>query len=86
MLPTKFRFIWLGGFKGEDFKKQANQEQELPVSAMFVNGSGQNEQSLQRTLHTEGTQSFFYISHYSVTEINPFHDGSVAENTTEQAN
>ena len=25
---------------------------------------------------------FFYISHYSVTEINPFHDGSVAENTT----
>jgi hypothetical protein len=29
---------------------------------------------------------FFYISHYSVTEINPFHDGSVAENTTEQGN
>ena len=27
---------------------------------------------------------FFNISHYSVTEINPFHDGSVAENTTEQ--
>ena len=27
---------------------------------------------------------FFYISHYSVTEINPFHDGSVVENTTEQ--
>ena len=25
---------------------------------------------------------FFYISHYSVTEINPFHD----ENTTEQVN
>jgi hypothetical protein len=29
---------------------------------------------------------FFYISHYSVTEINPFHDGPVAENTTEQVN
>jgi hypothetical protein len=29
---------------------------------------------------------FFYISHYSVTEINPFHDGAVAENTTEQVN
>jgi len=29
---------------------------------------------------------FFYISHYSAAEINPFHDGSVAENTTEQVN
>jgi hypothetical protein len=29
---------------------------------------------------------FIYISHYSVTEINPFHGGSVAENTTEQVN
>jgi hypothetical protein len=26
--------------------KSANQKQELPVAAMFVNGSGQNEQSL----------------------------------------
>ena len=50
MLPTKFRFIWLSGFR-EDFKKQTNQKQELPVVAMFVNGSGQNEQSLQRTYH-----------------------------------
>jgi hypothetical protein len=36
MLPTKFQFIWPSGFRGEDFKK----------SAMFVNESGQNEQSL----------------------------------------
>ena len=49
MLPTKFRFIWLSGFTGEDFLKQTNQKQELPVAAMFFNGSGQNEQSLQRT-------------------------------------
>jgi hypothetical protein len=28
------------------FKKKANQKQELPVAAMFVNGSRQNEQSL----------------------------------------
>ena len=28
--------------RGEDFKKSANQEQELPVVAMFANGSGQN--------------------------------------------
>jgi hypothetical protein len=27
-------------------KKSANQKQELPVAAMFVNGSGQNEQML----------------------------------------
>jgi hypothetical protein len=31
---------------GEDFKKSANQKQELPVVAMFVNGSEQNEQYL----------------------------------------
>jgi hypothetical protein len=28
------------------FLKSANQKQELPVAAMFVNGSGQNEQHL----------------------------------------
>jgi hypothetical protein len=32
--------------RGEDLKKYANQKQELPVVAMFVNGLGQNEQSL----------------------------------------
>jgi hypothetical protein len=35
----KFRFIWPSGFRGEDFKKSANQKQELPVAAMFGNGS-----------------------------------------------
>jgi hypothetical protein len=43
MLPTKFRFIWPSGFRGEDFFTSANQKQELPMAAMFVNGSGQNE-------------------------------------------
>jgi hypothetical protein len=38
-------------FQGEDLKKSANQKQELPMAAMFVNGSGQNEQSLERTFH-----------------------------------
>jgi hypothetical protein len=28
-----------------------NQKQELPVAAMFVRGSGQNEHSIQRTIH-----------------------------------
>jgi hypothetical protein len=41
MLPTKFRFIWLSSFRGEDFKISANQKKELPVAAMFVNGSEQ---------------------------------------------
>ena len=31
------------------FKKSANQKKELPMVAMFVNGSGQNEQSLETT-------------------------------------
>jgi hypothetical protein len=39
MLPTKFWFIWPSGFRGEDFFKSSNQKQELPVAAMFVNGS-----------------------------------------------
>jgi hypothetical protein len=51
MLPTKFWFIWPSGFRGEEFNKSANQKQESPVAAMFVNGSGRNEQSLQRTFH-----------------------------------
>jgi hypothetical protein len=42
MLPTEFRFIWPSGFRGEDLKKSVNQKQELPMVAMFVNGSGQN--------------------------------------------
>jgi hypothetical protein len=46
MLPTKFRFIWPSDFRGEDLKKSANEKQELPMAAMFVTGSGQNEPSL----------------------------------------
>ena len=33
------------------FQKSTNHKQEWPVEAMFVNESGQNEQSLQRTFH-----------------------------------
>ena len=50
MLPAMFRLIWLSCFRG-DLKKLANQKQELPVAAMFANGSEQNEQSQQRTFH-----------------------------------
>jgi hypothetical protein len=46
MLPTKFWFIWQSGFREEDFFKSANQKQELPMAAMFVNELKLNEQSL----------------------------------------
>jgi hypothetical protein len=36
MHPTKYRYIWQSSFR-EDFKKWANQKQELPVAAIFVN-------------------------------------------------
>jgi hypothetical protein len=35
------------------FQKSTNQKQELPVVAMFVNGLGQNVQSLERTFYPE---------------------------------
>jgi hypothetical protein len=38
MLPTKFRFIWQSGFRG-DFLEINQSEQDLSVVAMFVNGS-----------------------------------------------
>jgi hypothetical protein len=40
-----------------------NQKQELPVAAMFVNGWGQNEQSLQRTFHRCFLPSFGSFGH-----------------------
>ena len=33
------------------FQKLSNQKQQLPIAAMFVNGSKLNEQSLQMTFH-----------------------------------
>jgi hypothetical protein len=50
MLPTKFRFIWASDFRGEDLKKSANQKQELPVAAMFVNGLVKNFSSVKRKI------------------------------------
>jgi hypothetical protein len=56
--PAKFRFIWPSGFRGEDFLKSANRKQELPMVTMFVDGLGQNEQSLERTFHRRFLPSF----------------------------
>ena len=58
MLPTKFQFIWSNGFRGEESKKSTNQKQASSVAAMFVNGSGRNEHSLQRTFHRYFLPSF----------------------------
>jgi hypothetical protein len=46
--PPNFCSFWHCSFR-EDFWKLANLKQELPVAAMFVNGSKRNEQSLLRT-------------------------------------
>jgi hypothetical protein len=61
MLPTKVWFIWPNSFREEDFLKLANQKQELPMVAMFVNGSGQNEQLLERTFHRCFLSSFSWF-------------------------
>ena len=58
MHPTKFRFIWPSSFRGKDFQKSTNQKQELHVAAMFVNESGRNEHSLQKTFQGCSLPSF----------------------------
>jgi hypothetical protein len=58
MFPTKFRFIWQSGFRGEDFKTIGQSETRIVFVAMFVNGSGQNVLSLERTLHRSFLPSF----------------------------
>jgi hypothetical protein len=49
MLPTKFRIIWLSGFRGEHFHKSTKQKQILHVAALFINGSGQLSNLYRRT-------------------------------------
>ena len=51
MIPTKFRFIWLSGFRGEDFLEINQSETRMVCGSHVVNGSGRNEQSLQRIFH-----------------------------------
>jgi hypothetical protein len=51
MLPTNFDTFGQGVSEEKIFKKLANQKQELPVAAMFINGLGRNDQSVYRTFH-----------------------------------
>jgi hypothetical protein len=46
MLSTKFQFICESGFRGEDFLEINQSETRIACGSMFVNGLGQNEQSL----------------------------------------
>ena len=75
MLPTKFRFIWPDGFRGEDFQKLIQQKQELLVAAMFVNRSGLNQQSLWRTFHKCVLPSFGLFGQV-VSEVKIFRNRS----------
>jgi hypothetical protein len=51
MHPTKFRFIWQSGFR-EDFLEINQSETRIVCGGhVFVDGSGQNEQSQQKTFH-----------------------------------
>ena len=76
MLPTKFRFIWPCGFRGEYLFKSTNQTQELPVVAMFVNGSVRNMQYLQRTFHRCFLPSFGLYGQ-AVSEEKDFRNRSI---------
>jgi hypothetical protein len=67
MLPTKFRFIWPSSFRGEDFKKSANQKEELPVVAMFVNGCSE-EMLLPFDTNPNGSiRSLLFLAHLAIT-------------------
>ena len=71
MPSTKSWFIWPSGFRGEYFFISANQKNELLVLALFVNGSGQNVQSLERTAHRCFLPSFDSFG-LTVSEENNF--------------
>ena len=61
-------------FQRRRFQKSTNQKQELPMAAMFANGSGRNDQSLQRTLRRCFIPSFISfgqaLSEEKILEIN----------------
>ena len=79
MLPTRFRFIWPNSCRGEDLKQQANQKQEWPVAATFVNGSKLNEHSLQRTFYRSFIPSFGSFD-YAVSEDKSFKNRPIRNN------
>jgi hypothetical protein len=71
MLPTKFRLIWPNGFR-EESKKSANQKQELPVAAMFVNGLGWNERGPLTNMAVTDDSCFWLADFLDSSPLKPF--------------
>jgi hypothetical protein len=46
MVPTRFRFIWPSGFRGDNFLEINQSETRIACGALFVHGSGRDEQSI----------------------------------------
>jgi hypothetical protein len=46
MVPTKFQFIWPSGYRGEDSLEINQSDTRIACGAMFVYGTGRDEQSL----------------------------------------
>jgi hypothetical protein len=42
MLPTKYRFIWPNGFRGEESKKISQSETKIAFGGHVCNGLGRN--------------------------------------------
>ena len=61
------------------FQKSTNQKQEYPMAAMFVNGQGRNEQSLQKTCHRCFLPSFGSFGH-AVSEEKIFKNRPIRRN------
>ena len=67
MHPTKFRFIWQSGFRGEDFLEINQSETRIVCGG---HGLGRNEQSQQRTFHRCFLPSFGSFSQTASEEKN----------------
>ena len=65
MLQVKFHFIWSSGFKGEDFYRFNQSEQELTVVAMLFDQLGCY---LLTTEHIDASGLVFFIVQKSVRE------------------
>jgi hypothetical protein len=64
MLPTKFRFIWLSGLRGEDFFKSNNKKFKLDNNL---------QKSLKKTTHMGG--SVLEGDHNPAPSLIPWCDG-----------
>jgi hypothetical protein len=71
MLPTKFRFIWLSGYRGEDFL-EINQKQELLMTALFRNEMKLGRKHLWKILYKDCSFSSDPLTNMTVTDNSCF--------------